>query len=71
MAIRIILTKEASRKSTDPGLDRILHAAVRHDFPVNMRCLGFRSLPVVRIPTQVGHPFRFEVGHPDLPHASG
>jgi predicted TIM-barrel fold metal-dependent hydrolase len=40
VGIRIILTKEAKRLSNDPGLDRIVRAAVRHDFPVNVLCWG-------------------------------
>ena len=40
VGIRIMLTKEANRDPNDPGLDRILRAAVRHDFPVNMLCWG-------------------------------
>ena len=40
VGIRIILTKEAEREPDDPGLDRILGAAVRHDFPVNLLCWG-------------------------------
>jgi len=40
VGIRIILTKEAKREPNDPGLDRILGAAVRHDFPVNILCWG-------------------------------
>src|SRR3954468_13336289 len=40
--IRIMLTKEPGRDRlpTDPGLERILRAAVRHDFPVNILCWG-------------------------------
>src|ERR1700688_3589775 len=38
--IRIMMTKEAKREPSDPGLDRILRAAVKHDFPVNMLCWG-------------------------------
>src|SRR5712692_4686007 len=38
--IRIILTKEANREPSDPGLDRILRAAVQHDFPVNILFWG-------------------------------
>src|SRR6266496_3591418 len=38
--IRVILTKEAKREPNDPGLDRILRAAVKHDFPVNILCWG-------------------------------
>jgi predicted TIM-barrel fold metal-dependent hydrolase len=40
VGIRIILTKEAKREPNDTGLDRILGAAVRHDFPVNILCWG-------------------------------
>ena len=40
VGIRIMMTKEAGRQPDDPGLDRILRAAVRHDFPVNMLCWG-------------------------------
>src|ERR1700728_1528922 len=36
VGIRIILTKESKRAPDDPGLDRILHAAVKNDFPVNV-----------------------------------
>ena len=30
------MTKDAKRELDDPGLDRILRAAVQHDFPVNV-----------------------------------
>ena len=40
VGIRIMLTKEANREPNHPGLDRILRAAVRHDFPVNILCWG-------------------------------
>jgi len=40
VGIRIMMTKEAGRDPKDPGLDRILRAAVRYDFPVNMLCWG-------------------------------
>ncbi len=40
VGIRIMMTKEAGREPNDPGLDRILRAAVRYDFPVNMLCWG-------------------------------
>ena len=42
VGIRIILTKEPGRQSdpNHPGLARILRAAVKHDFPVNMLCWG-------------------------------
>ena len=37
-----MLTKEPGRDRdpTDPGLDRIARAAVKHDFPVNILCWG-------------------------------
>ncbi|MCJ7839172.1 MAG: amidohydrolase, partial [Burkholderiales bacterium] len=38
VGIRIMMTKEAGREPNDPGLDRVLRAAVRHDFPVNLLC---------------------------------
>jgi len=40
--IRIMIPKEPGRErqAGDPGLDRILREAVRHDFPVNMLCWG-------------------------------
>src|SRR5256885_1403869 len=40
VGIRIMMTKEAGRDPNDPGLDRILRAAVRYDLPVNILCWG-------------------------------
>ena len=40
VGIRIIMTKEAKREPGDPGLDRILRAAVQNDFPVNILFWG-------------------------------
>ena len=40
VGIRIIVTKEPGRNPSEQGLDRILRAAVQHDFPVNMLCWG-------------------------------
>src|SRR5690348_18109236 len=40
VGIRIMLPKEAGREATDPGLDRILRAAVRSDLPVNILFWG-------------------------------
>ena len=37
VGIRIMLMKRANREPNHAGLDRILRAAVRHDFPVNIR----------------------------------
>ena len=42
VGIRIISTQEPERKraADHPGFDRILKAAVKHDFPVNILCWG-------------------------------
>jgi L-fuconolactonase len=40
VGIRIIMTKESKRAPDDPGVDRILRAAVRSDFPVNVLFWG-------------------------------
>ncbi len=40
VGVRIINTPEAKRRSDDPGFARILNAAAKHDFPVNMLCWG-------------------------------
>ena len=42
VGIRIITTKDPGREraANDPGIDRILRAAVKHDFPVNILCWG-------------------------------
>lgn len=40
VGIRVIVTKEPGRNPGDEGLDRVLRAAVRHDFPVNILCWG-------------------------------
>ena len=40
VGIRIMLRTEAPREPNDPGLDRILRAAVKYDLPVNMLCWG-------------------------------
>ena len=40
VGIRIILTKESKRAPDDPGLDRILRAALKNDFPVNVLFWG-------------------------------
>ncbi len=38
VGIRIMLPREAGRAADDPGLDRILRAAVHSDLPVNILC---------------------------------
>jgi len=40
VAIRIRLLKESGLQPGDPGLDRVLREAVRHDLPVNLLCWG-------------------------------
>ncbi|MBS1218724.1 MAG: amidohydrolase 2 [Proteobacteria bacterium] len=40
VGIRVILKKDSGRDAGDPGLNCILRAAVRHDFPVNILCWG-------------------------------
>jgi predicted TIM-barrel fold metal-dependent hydrolase len=40
VGIRIMLTREAKRDPSHPGIDQIARAAVKHDFPVNMLCWG-------------------------------
>jgi len=42
VGIRIMITKDPGRDRdpNDPGYDRILRAAARHDFPVNFLCWG-------------------------------
>jgi predicted TIM-barrel fold metal-dependent hydrolase len=40
VGIRVILKKDSGRSPDDPGLNRILRVAVRHDFPVNILCWG-------------------------------
>ena len=40
VGVRVIMTKEAKREPNDPGLDRILRAAAKRDFPVNILCWG-------------------------------
>ena len=40
VGIRIMMTKEAKRDPSDPGLDRIARAAAMHELPVNILCWG-------------------------------
>src|SRR5207344_3081740 len=40
VGIRIIMTRESKRAPDAPGFDRILRAAVRNDFPVNVLFWG-------------------------------
>lgn len=38
VGIRIMMQKSSNRTADDPGVDRILRAAARHDMPVNLMC---------------------------------
>src|ERR1700752_5304333 len=40
VGVRIMLTKEAKREPNDPGLERIVRGAIRHDFPINILFWG-------------------------------
>ena len=40
VAIRIMMTRGVSEDAADPGLNRVLAAAARHGFPVNLLCWG-------------------------------
>jgi len=38
VGIRLRMTKDSGRQPGDASIDRVLRAAVKHDFPVNMQC---------------------------------
>ncbi len=40
VGIRLFMRKESELEPDDPGVDRIMREAVRHDFPVNILCWG-------------------------------
>jgi predicted TIM-barrel fold metal-dependent hydrolase len=40
VAIRIMMTQGVSTDAADPGIGRVLAAAARHSFPVNLLCWG-------------------------------
>jgi L-fuconolactonase len=40
VAIRIMMTRGVSEDPADPGINRVLSAAARHGFPVNLLCWG-------------------------------
>jgi len=71
VGVRIMVTKEPGRDrpATDPGLDRILRAALRYDFPVNMLCWGNLEVGTALVDR---HPdVRFIIDHLGIlqPHA--
>jgi L-fuconolactonase len=68
VGIRIMLTKEAKREPNDPGLERILRAAVRHEFPVNILCWGNLDAGTALVDRQ---PSRYAIYHrPSGHHAA-
>jgi L-fuconolactonase len=40
VAIRLMMTRGVSEDPADPGINRVLAAAARHDLPVNLLCWG-------------------------------
>ena len=40
VGIRIMMRKDAAHARSDAGVDRVLRAAVKNDFPVNLSCAG-------------------------------
>ena len=70
VGIRIMMTKEAKREPNDPGLDRILRAAVKHDFQHTV--LGQRGCGhgVDRPPPRYALHHR-PSGYPAAPHTTG
>src|SRR5262249_61864841 len=67
VGIRIMLPKEAGREAADPGLDRILRAAVRYDLPVNILFWGNLDVGTAFIDR---HPdTRFFIDHLGILHA--
>jgi L-fuconolactonase len=65
VGIRIILTKESKRAPDDPGLDRILRAAVKDGFPVNVLFWGNIDAGTVLIDA------RFIIDHMSTQQPSG
>ena len=50
VAIRIMLVRGVSEDPADPGVNRVLAAAAKHSFPVNLLCWGIigKGLPHIR-----------------------
>src|SRR5215470_3384665 len=40
VGIRIMMRKDVGRDMTHPGVERVVRAAAKHDFPVNLSCAG-------------------------------
>jgi hypothetical protein len=71
VGIRIMMTKEAEREPNDPGLDRILRAAVKHDVPVNILCWGNVDAGTALMPPPRYALHHRPSGYPAAPHATG
>jgi len=78
VAIRIMLNRGASEDPADPGLTRVLTAAARHGFPVNLLCSGrldqakamaARNPDTVIVIDHLGLPQPFEPPPPAQPWA--
>jgi predicted TIM-barrel fold metal-dependent hydrolase len=65
VGIRIRLNYGPDRAADDPGLDRILRAAVRHDFPVNLACAGKLDVGTALVDRHPDN--RFVIDHLALP----
>lgn len=68
VGIRLMLPREAGREAADPGIARILLAAVRHDLPVNLLCWDNHDVGIAIIDR---HPdARFIIDHLGLAQPS-
>jgi L-fuconolactonase len=68
VGIRVIMSRESKRAPDDPGFDRILRAAVRNDFPVNVLFAGNIDAGTALIDR---HPdVRFVIDHLGIQQAS-
>jgi L-fuconolactonase len=66
VGIRIIMTKESKRAPDDPGFDRILRAAVRSDFPVNVLFWGNIDAGTAHSSLLQPAPYQVECGRAEL-----
>ena len=69
VGVRIMMGPDSGRAADDPGYDRILRAAARHDLPVNLLCWGNLDVGTALIDRHPGT--RFVIDHLGLmqPHA--
>jgi predicted TIM-barrel fold metal-dependent hydrolase len=61
VGIRLMMRKESGRGADDPGLNRVLLEAARHDFPVNIMCWG--NLDEARVLIDRHTETRFVIDH--------